>query len=130
MKVAALRGALSDRARHGLVQVVDAFVDGAEPKTREAVAVLTGLTGHAAGAKAVLVVAERSDELTWKSLRNIPGVHMIDPGQLNPYDVLVSDRVVFTSAAFDSFVARSSAGDGGGSSPRPSTAGGREDKQR
>jgi len=107
MKVAALRGALSDRARHGLIQVVEGFVDGAEPKTREAVAVLTGVTGSAAGTTAVLVVAERSDQVTWKSLRNVPGVHMIDPGQLNTYDVLVSDRVVFTSAAFASFVARS-----------------------
>jgi large subunit ribosomal protein L4 len=107
MKVAALRGALSDRARHGLVQVVDAFVDGAEPRTREALAVLTGVTGYQAGTTAVLIVAERSDQLTWKSLRNIPGVHMIDPGQLNTYDVLVSDRVVFTSAAFESFVASS-----------------------
>jgi large subunit ribosomal protein L4 len=109
MKVAALRGALSDRARHGLVQVVDGFVDGAEPKTREAVAVLTGVTGRAVGTTEVLVVAERSDQITWKSLRNIRGVHMIDPGQLNTYDVLVSDRVVFTSAAFESFVARSAA---------------------
>jgi len=107
MKVAALRGALSDRARHGLVQVVDAFVDGAEPRTQEALAVLTGVSGYQAGTTAVLVVAERSDQLTWKSLRNIPGVHMIDPGQLNTYDVLVSDRVVFTSAAFESFVASS-----------------------
>jgi len=107
MKAAALRGALSDRARHGLVQVVDGFVDGAEPKTRDALAVLNLATGGKIGHN-VLVVAETSDQATWKSLRNAVGVHLIDPGQLNTYDVLVSDRVVFTSAALASFVARAS----------------------
>ncbi len=102
MKAAALRGALSDRARHGLVHVVDGVVDG-EPKTSAARAVLRTV---APAGTAVLVVAERSDQLTWKSLRNMPEVHLIDPGQLNTYDVLVSDRVVFTSAALESFVAR------------------------
>jgi len=105
MKVAALRGALSDRARHGLVQVVDGFVDSAEPKTRDALAVLSLATGGQTGQN-VLVVADSSDQITWKSLRNAVGVHLIDPGQLNTYDVLVSDRVVFTSAALASFVAR------------------------
>src|SRR6266699_1273471 len=106
MKTAALRGALSDRARHGLVQVVSGFVDGEAPKTADAVSVLAAVTGAAAGAVAVLVVADIADQLTWKSLRNARGVHLIDPGQLNTYDVLVSDRVVFTSAAYESFVAR------------------------
>lgn len=109
MKSAALRGALSDRARHGLVLVVDGFVDGAEPKTRDALAVLTVVTGAAAGPTSVLVVAESSDKVTWKSLRNAPGVHLIDPGQLNTYDVLVSDQVVFTATALASFVARAGA---------------------
>ncbi|HEX9031567.1 MAG TPA: 50S ribosomal protein L4 [Streptosporangiaceae bacterium] len=104
MKVAALRGALSDRARHGLVQVVDGFVDGGDPKTKDALAVLSVVTG--ASATSVLVVAESSDKVTWKSLRNAPNVHLIDPGQLNTYDVLVSDRVVFTATALASFVAR------------------------
>jgi large subunit ribosomal protein L4 len=104
MKAAALRGALSDRARHGLVQVVDGFVDGGEPKTKDAIAVLSVVTG--APAASVLVVAESSDKVTWKSLRNAPNVHLIDPGQLNTYDVLVSDRVVFTATALASFVAR------------------------
>jgi len=106
MKAAALRGALSDRARHGLVHVVDGFVDGGEPKTRDALAVLTVATGAVPGQTAMLVVAESSDQVTWKSLRNLPGVHLIDPGQLNTYDVLVSDRVVFTATALASFVAR------------------------
>src|SRR5215469_17913709 len=106
MKAAALRGALSDRARHGLVQVVDGFVDGESPKTGHAVSVLAAVTGLPAGTASVLVVADRSDQLTWKSLRNVRGVHVIDPGQLNSYDVLVRDRVVFTKPAFESFVAR------------------------
>jgi len=63
-------------------------------------------TGAVPGQTAMLVVAESSDQVTWKSLRNLPGVHLIDPGQLNTYDVLVSDRVVFTATALASFVAR------------------------
>ncbi len=107
MKAAALLGALSDRARHGLVQVVSGFLDGDTPKTADAVAVLAAVTGAAVGTTRVLVVADRSDQVTHKSLRNATGVHLIDPGQLNTYDVLTNDRVVFTSAAFESFVARS-----------------------
>ena len=106
MKAAALRGALSDRARHGLVHVVSAFIQGPEPKTKDALAALTSVTGAPTTTTPVLVVADRGDVLTWKSLRNAPGVHLIDPGQLNTYDVLVSDRVVFTSTALASFVAR------------------------
>jgi large subunit ribosomal protein L4 len=109
MKAAALRGALSDRARHGLVQVVTGFVDGEHPKTAVAVSVLSAVTGVAAGTSAVLVVADRSDHLTWKSLSNASGVKLIDPGQLNTYDVLTNDRVVFTAAAYESFVARAGA---------------------
>jgi len=112
MKAAALRGALSDRARHGLVQVVSGFVDGELPKTADAVSVLSAVTGAAAGASMVLVVADSSDQLTWKSLRNARGVHLIDPGQLNTYDVLTNDRVIFTRAAYESFVARTGAAGG------------------
>jgi large subunit ribosomal protein L4 len=112
MKAAALRGALSDRARHGLIQVVDGFVAGDEPQTREALAVLELAAGGLTEVRSVLVVAQSSDKVTWKSLRNAVGVHLIDPGQLNTYDVLVSDQVVFTSAALASFVARAGAGAG------------------
>jgi large subunit ribosomal protein L4 len=104
MKAAALRGALSDRARHGRVHVVDSLVTGDAPRTKDAVAALLALTGVAAH---VLVVVNVSDQLTWRSLRNAPGVHLLDSGQLNTYDVLVSDHVVFTRAALDQFVARS-----------------------
>ncbi len=108
MKAAALRGALSDRARHGRVHVVSGLVDGDAPKTRDAVAALTALLGVAPGTSPVLVVASTSDQLTWKSLRNADGVHLLDSGQLNTRDVLISDHVVFTREALDKFVARAS----------------------
>jgi large subunit ribosomal protein L4 len=101
MKAAALRGALSDRARHDRVHVVSALIDGDTPSTKTAVANLASVTA----AKHILVVAERSDELTWLSLRNAPHVHLLEPGQLNTYDVLISDEVVFTRAALTAFLA-------------------------
>ncbi len=103
MKAAALRGALSDRARHGRVHVVSGVVDEAlsVPSTKAAAAHLRSLVGS----RHVLVVAERHDELTWKSLRNVREVHLIAPGQLNTYDVLVSDDVVFTEGALAAFLA-------------------------
>jgi large subunit ribosomal protein L4 len=104
MKAAALRGALSDRLSHGRVQVVSGFVDGDVPRTKDAVAVLAGAV--APGEK-VLVVAHRDDELTWKSLRNVPSVHVLTEDQLNTYDVLASDHVVFTEQALTAFVSRS-----------------------
>jgi large subunit ribosomal protein L4 len=106
MKAAALRGALSDRARHGRVHVVSEFISGGQPRTKDAHAVLTALIGAAPGSTHLLVVAGRDDQVTWKSLRNLAGVHLIDPGQLNTYDVLVSDHVVFTEASLATFVAR------------------------
>jgi large subunit ribosomal protein L4 len=103
MKTAALRGALSDRLSHGRVQVVSAFVDGDLPRTKDAMAVLASAV--APGAK-VLVVAHRDDELTWKSLRNVASVHVLTEDQLNTYDVLASDHVVFTEQALTAFVDR------------------------
>jgi large subunit ribosomal protein L4 len=104
MKAAALRGALSDRLSHGRVLVVSGFVDGDVPRTKDAVAVLAGAVTR--GEK-VLVVAHRDDELTWKSLRNVPSVHVLTEDQLNTYDVLASDHVVFTEQALTAFVSRS-----------------------
>jgi large subunit ribosomal protein L4 len=101
MKAAALRGALSDRARNGRVAVVSALISGDVPSTREASAALAKVSA----ARHVLIVAERSDELTWKSLRNVPSVHLLEPSQLNTYDVLISDDVVFTQGALDAFLA-------------------------
>ena len=110
MKAAALRGALSDRARHGRVHVVPSLVDGDTPKTKAAVAALAAVTG--APATHVLVVITKADDVTRRSLRNAPGVHLLESGQLNTRDVLVSDFVVFTQEALDSFVARSGNGTG------------------
>jgi large subunit ribosomal protein L4 len=101
MKAAALRGSLSDRARDGRVHVVDHFVDGDKPSTKAALKVLAEVTER----PKALVVVDRADELTWLSLRNVPTVHLIAADQLNAYDVLCSDDVVFTRAAFDAFVA-------------------------
>jgi large subunit ribosomal protein L4 len=101
MKAAALRGALSDRARNGRVHVVSSLVDGDAPSTKAAVAALAGLSER----RHVLVVVQRADALTWKSLRNAGRVHLLPPDQLNTYDVLVSDDVVFTRGALDDFLA-------------------------
>jgi large subunit ribosomal protein L4 len=109
MKAAALRGALSDRLSHGRVQVVSGFVDGDAPRTKDALAVLgtaIGLGELGRPAK-VLAVVHRDDELTWKSLRNVASVHVLTEDQLNTYDVLASDYVVFTEQALTAFVSRS-----------------------
>src|SRR4051812_16346983 len=100
MKVAALRGALSDRARGGRLHVVSSLVDGDAPSTKTAAAALVRI----AASRHVLLVAEREDVLTWKSLRNVDEVHVIAPDQLNTYDVLVSDDVVFTEGALAAFL--------------------------
>jgi large subunit ribosomal protein L4 len=100
MIAAALRGALSDRARDGRVHVVEAFVSGEKPSTKAAIATLRKATES----KKVLVVLSSTDELNWLSLRNEATVHLIEAGQLNTYDVLVADEVVFTKDALDEFL--------------------------
>lgn len=100
MKAAALRGALSDRARNDRIHVVEGLVSGDKPSTKSALAALAGITGR----PHVLLVLERADALTWLSLRNAPQVHIVAVDQLNTYDVLASDDVVFTKGAFDAFV--------------------------
>lgn len=102
MKAAALRGALSDRAANGRVHVVAALVDGDAPSTKTAVAALARLSDR----RHVLVVVERAAESTRKSLRNVDRVHLLTPDQLNTYDVLVSDDVVFTEGALSAFLTR------------------------
>ena len=106
MKAAALRGALSDRARGGRVHVVDGLLDGDVPSTKRALAVLRTLTER----PRVLVVLDRGDELTAKSLRNERDVHLLFVDQLNTYDVLASDDVVFTRAAYEFLLTRHTAG--------------------
>jgi len=102
MKAAALRGALSDRARNGRIHVVSSFVDGDAPSAKSAAALLAAVSTR----KNLLVVLDRESDASWKSLRNLTQVHVIAVDQLNTYDVLVSDDVVFTRTAFDQFVAR------------------------
>lgn len=102
MIAAALLGALSDRARGDRLHVVDSFGIEGTPSTKAAAAVLSTL---APAQKNVLVVIERGDELAIKSVRNLAYVHVLSFDQLNAYDVLVSDDIVFTKAAYDAFVA-------------------------
>ncbi|MGI8693406.1 MAG: 50S ribosomal protein L4 [Geodermatophilaceae bacterium] len=104
MKAAALRGALSDRARDGRVHVVSSFVAGDVPSTREAKDVLATLLADVERSRRILVVVDPADAMSWKSLRNVPSVHLLDTGQLNTYDVLVSDDVVFTEESLGSFL--------------------------
>ena len=106
MKAAALRGALSDRAANERVFVVTAFVESDVPRTKDALALLSKVTDGAV--RNVLVVTEHDDELSWKALRNVPFVHLLAEDQLNTYDVLASDYVVFTKPALDAFVERGS----------------------
>ena len=101
MKALALRGALSDRFLHERIHVVDSLSGGDTPSTKTATTMLAAISER----KHVLVVAERTDAITWKSLRNHKSVHLLSPGQLNTYDVLVSDDVVFTEAALQVFLA-------------------------
>ena len=101
MKAAALRGALSDRARNGRIHVIEALVAGTKPSAKEALASLRAVSER----KNLLVVIERAEDVAALSVRNLAGVHVLYADQLNTYDVLVSDDVVFTKAAYDAFVA-------------------------
>ena len=107
MKAAALRGALSDRARAGAVQVVGSLVTGDTPSTKSARRIVEGLLADSAegGRTRVLAVVGRDDRVSLLSLRNLPEVHILWPDQLNTYDVLHSDVVLFTSAALEEFLA-------------------------
>ncbi len=113
MKAAALRAALSDRTSHGRVSVVSAFVAGEQPSTSAAIAVLRAAVGETGArlSRSVLVVANADDELTRKSLRNAVGVCVLATGQLNTYDVLVNDHIVFTQAALSEFTGEAPAED-------------------
>ena len=100
MIAAALRGALSDRARHGRIHVVETLVAGDTPSTKAAKAALASITER----KNVLVVIGRDEDIAALSARNLQNVHVLYADQLNTYDVLMSDDVVFTKAAYDAFV--------------------------
>jgi len=101
MIAAAIKGALSDRARNGRLHVVaELFKDG-KPSTKSAAGIIATLTKG----RNALVVLDRSDDLSYKSLRNLKDVHVLPVDQVNAYDVLLSDDVVFTKAALEVFIA-------------------------
>jgi large subunit ribosomal protein L4 len=100
MIAAALRGALSDRARNDRIHAVTELVAGQTPSTKGAKSFLATLTER----RKVLVVIGRSDEVSAKSVRNLPGVHVISPDQLNTYDVLDADDLVFSVEALDAYI--------------------------
>src|ERR1700727_2898649 len=100
MIAAALRGALSDRARNGRIHAVTELVSGQAPSTKSAKAFLGTLTDR----KHVLLIIGRSDETGAKSVRNLPGVHILTPDQLNTYDVLRADDLVFSVEALNAYI--------------------------
>ena len=100
MKQGALRSALSDRARADRIHVVTALFEGDKPSTKAALAALSAIVEE----RQALVVLERGNELTALSLRNVPEVHVLWADQLNTYDVLDADDIVFTQAALESFL--------------------------
>lgn len=112
---AALLGALSDRANENLIFVVDQFVEGEVPSTKQAAKVLASVGEF----PRYLVVLDRSENNACLSVRNLPNVHVLAWDQLNTYDVIVSDAIVFSKAAFDGFV---------GSSPEQVAEGEEENK--
>ena len=101
MIAAALLGSLSDRARGGRLHVIESLAIEGAPSTKAASVVMSTL----AATKNVMIVIERGDEITVKSVRNLDFVHVLNFDQLNAYDVLVSDDIVFTKSAFEAFVA-------------------------
>ncbi|WKG04763.1 50S ribosomal protein L4 [Mycolicibacterium sp. HK-90] len=100
MIAAALRGALSDRARNERIHAITELIEGQTPSTKSAKAFLGSLTEN----KKILVVIGRTDEVGAKSVRNLPGVHVISPDQLNTYDVLNADDVVFSVEALNAYI--------------------------
>lgn len=105
MKAAALRGALSDRARDGKVHVFSSLIDAETPSTKTALKAIANVAQ-----KNALVVLGRSEETAALSLRNVTTVHVLFVDQLNTYDVLVADDIIFTKEALDVFLAGPIAG--------------------
>ena len=108
MKSAALRGALSDRAREGRIHIVSELVSGDAPSTKGATATLKALNVEGQ----ILIVLTREEAVAWLSLRNLGDVAIVAPDQLNTYDVLISDHLVFAQGAYETFVAGPAKGKG------------------
>ena len=102
MKAAALRGALSDRARNGRVHVVSSLLAGDVASTKAARQTLANISDR----RHLLVVVRRDDDLGALSTRNLPTTHVLYADQVNTYDVMLSDDVVFTAGALEDFVAQ------------------------
>lgn len=102
MKAAALRGALSDRARNGRIHVVSSLLEGDAASTKAARVTLS----HVSDRRHLLVVVRRDDDLGALSTRNLPATHVLYADQVNTYDVMLSDDVVFTADALEDFVAQ------------------------
>jgi len=104
----AVRSALSDRAAEGRIKVVDTWgID--EPKTKRGIEVLVGLGFRPADERAprVLLVLDRTEHAAWKSFRNLgERVQIVLPEEINPYDILVSDWLVFSKATLEATTAR------------------------
>jgi large subunit ribosomal protein L4 len=101
MIAAAVRGALSDRARNGRLHVISEFAIGSSPSTKAAFAIINQLTSR----RNVLVVLDRADEVSYKSLRNLQQLHVLPVDQINAYDIMLADDVIFTKSALDAFIA-------------------------
>ncbi|AOY56488.1 50S ribosomal protein L4 [Candidatus Rhodoluna planktonica] len=101
MIAAAVRGALSDRARNGRLHVISEFAIGSSPSTKAASAIINQLTSR----RNVLVVLDRADEVSYKSLRNLQQLHVLPVDQINAYDIMLADDVIFTKSALDAFIA-------------------------
>ena len=99
MIAAALRGVLSDRQRNDRIHVLDSV--SLAPSTKAAIAAVRQFSTR----KNLLVVVSRSEDIAWRSLRNADDLHLLVPDQLNAYDILKSDDVVFSESAIKDFLA-------------------------
>ena len=106
MIAAALKGVLSDRQRNERIYVIDSITSA--PSTKAAIAAVRQFSGR----KNVLVVLSRAEDIAWRSLRNAEDMHLLVPDQLNAYDILKSDDLVFTQAAINDFLAGPAKGKG------------------
>jgi large subunit ribosomal protein L4 len=106
MIAAALKGVLSDRQRNERIYVIDSITSA--PSTKAAIAAVRQFSGR----KNVLVVLSRAEDISWRSLRNAEDMHLLVPDQLNAYDILKSDDLVFTQAAINDFLAGPAKGKG------------------
>jgi len=97
---AALAGTLSDRQREDRIHVIDQIAES--PSTAASIAAVRQFSNR----KNLLVVVSRTEDIAWRSLRNATDLHLIVNDQINAYDVLKSDDVVFTEKAIREFITK------------------------